>query len=620
MFINPNGVSLIICTYNGSELLEETLRYVLNQNVPETIEWEFLLIDNASTDNSQRVVREMWNIQVPCRIIYEGAKGLIHARNRGITEAKYEFISFIDDDNWIDKNWVSTIYDIFTSHPKIGICGGQIEEECEMNPPAWFEQIKESFAVGKQGESTEDVTRNRGYLWGAGLSLRKSAFEAIRSAGFKPLLTGRMGNVLLAGEDTEISFVMRMAGWKLWYDERLQMKHFIASKRLNWSYVVNIYKGFGYSHAIFEIYYLFFMGRKLSYKSLLFRSLMELLPFLIWRGMNIFSDINENPKRLQLQLYYSKFSFTVRNYQNYNEYYNQIKDLNEGLKQLGDRNEITELMKFSVITVCLNAERFIDNAIISVISQAGNFEIEYLIIDGGSHDQTLEIIERIIEPVLKDKSQWRCQDINFRLISEPDLGMYDALVKGFKMATGDIISYINADDFYLPGAFQKVLNTFNRHHEKVKWLTGIINIGNVKGSIHKSLLPFSYSSDYIQKGIYNGISLPFIQQESTFWLKELLLDIDFNKLKSFKFAGDYYLWHEFSFQARLYILPESLAVFRINENQKSSDKYLYLGELERIASKKTSRLDRIKILLHKCIWYASPSIKKKISKDILFHS
>lgn len=335
--------------------------------------------------------------------------------------------------------------------------------------------------------------------------------------------------------------------------------------------------------------------------------------------MNIFSDINGNPKRLQLQLYYSKFSFTVRNYHNYNEYYNQIKGLNEGIKQLSDRNEIIELMKFSVITVCLNAERFIENAIISVISQAGNFEIEYLIIDGGSHDQTLEIIERTIEPVLKDKSQWRCQNINFRLISESDLGMYDALVKGFKMTTGDIISYINADDFYLPGAFQKVLDAFN-HHEEVEWLTGIINIGNVKGSIHKSLLPFSYSSDYIQKGIYNGIALPFIQQESTFWKKELLPNIDFNKLQSFRFAGDYYLWHEFSFRARLYILPESLAVFRINENQKSSDKYLYLGELKRIASKKTSRLDRIKILLHKFIWYAVPSIKRKLSNDILIRS
>lgn len=91
-------------------------------------------------------------------------------------------------------------------------------------------------------------------------------------------------------------------------------------------------------------------------------------------------------------------------------------------------------MKFSVITVCWNAAETIGDTLASVAAQIGP-EVEHIIIDGGSTDGTLEIVERFARPGL-------------RVLSGPDKGIYDAMNKGLALATGDAIGFLNADDFY----------------------------------------------------------------------------------------------------------------------------------------------------------------------------
>jgi glycosyltransferase involved in cell wall biosynthesis len=91
-------------------------------------------------------------------------------------------------------------------------------------------------------------------------------------------------------------------------------------------------------------------------------------------------------------------------------------------------------MKVSLITVTYNAEEFIDQCIQSVLSQTYN-DIEYIIVDGGSTDSTMTIIEKYKASITK-------------IISEPDKGIYDAMNKGIALATGDIIGILNSDDFF----------------------------------------------------------------------------------------------------------------------------------------------------------------------------
>jgi len=103
-------------------------------------------------------------------------------------------------------------------------------------------------------------------------------------------------------------------------------------------------------------------------------------------------------------------------------------------------------LRISVVTPCLNAGKYIEEAIVSVLNQ--NYEsTEHIVVDGGSQDQTVEVLRRYPHLV------WR---------SEPDQGQADAMNKGFRLATGDIIVYLNADDYFLPGAFESVCRQFEQ--------------------------------------------------------------------------------------------------------------------------------------------------------------
>ena len=96
-------------------------------------------------------------------------------------------------------------------------------------------------------------------------------------------------------------------------------------------------------------------------------------------------------------------------------------------------------MKISLITACFNSEATIRTAIDSVLSQKG-VDIEYIIVDGGSKDGTVDIIKEY-------STRSTCSTrFSFKWISERDRGMYDAINKGIKMATGDIVGILNADD------------------------------------------------------------------------------------------------------------------------------------------------------------------------------
>ncbi len=97
-------------------------------------------------------------------------------------------------------------------------------------------------------------------------------------------------------------------------------------------------------------------------------------------------------------------------------------------------------MKISIITVCYNSSKTIARTIESVISQE-DVQLEYLIIDGASKDNTVSIAESYRE-------RFESKDVSFIIVSEPDKGIYDAMNKGVKLATGDIIGILNSDDYY----------------------------------------------------------------------------------------------------------------------------------------------------------------------------
>ena len=250
------GISVIICCYNSAERLPQTLRHLGLQRFKENIPWEIIVVNNCSTDNSVKVVHEIWSQYesvTSLQIIEEILPGLSAARKAGITAAKYEYLIFCDDDNWLCEHYVSTAYSVMEMHPEVGLAGGFGKAVCEISPPDWFEAKKGGYAVSDGSEITGDITSN-GHLCGAGMVLRKSVIESFYKAGFQSLLTDRNGAVLSSGGDAEISKWHILAGYKLWNDAALQFSHYIPKERLTEAYVTRLWAGFKASAPI-EIAY-----------------------------------------------------------------------------------------------------------------------------------------------------------------------------------------------------------------------------------------------------------------------------------------------------------------------------------------------------------------------------
>jgi hypothetical protein len=193
-------------------------------------------------------------VGVPLRVVKEDRPGLSHARRRGFDEARYGIISYVDDDNWLEKTWVRAAAELMEKHSNVGACGGQGEAVCEVTAPAWFNGLEGGYAVGQQAPKAGDVAWTRGFLWGAGLTVRREALAQLFNGGFCSALEDRSGRTLSSGGDSELCLAMRLAGWRLYYEPELRFKHFIPAGRLKWSYVRQLHRGFGQSKPVLDVY------------------------------------------------------------------------------------------------------------------------------------------------------------------------------------------------------------------------------------------------------------------------------------------------------------------------------------------------------------------------------
>lgn len=276
-------------------------------------------------------------------------------------------------------------------------------------------------------------------------------------------------------------------------------------------------------------------------------------------------------------------------------------------------------MKFSVITPTYNSEKYLSETIESIISQAGDIEIDYLIVDGGSTDGTLDIIKDYIERLEKGHITVKCSKLTFNYISEPDNGMYDAIAKGFERVKGDVVCYLNSDDFYQPNAFKTLDHIFKKYPE-VRWVTGAATSYNYDGLIHNSNVPYFFYNKFIRNGMYEGRSLPFIQQESTFWRREVLNTLDISEFRSLKYSGDYYLWYSFAKKYPLFVLGGILSGFRFHSNNLSHEVAgAYHKEMEKFITKNEMELnDKIFRLYSKFAWNKNIRLKRISNQRLIF--
>jgi glycosyltransferase involved in cell wall biosynthesis len=248
-----DGISVIICCYNGATRLPTTLMHLKAQESPGG-PWELLIIDNASTDATADVARSCWvDGPAPLRIIRESKLGLQNARQRGLAEAAYDYLGFVDDDNWVARDWVRTAYRTLSTDPLIGALGSICDPACEVSAPEWFDRFHPSYAI--LPSHNLDQTRCRPpFLSGAGLCVRKVAWKQLLRDGFRPLLMGRLGTELVGGEDTEFTNALRLSGWKLRVEPSMRLQHYMPAQRLKWRYLRRLERGYSASGVILDAY------------------------------------------------------------------------------------------------------------------------------------------------------------------------------------------------------------------------------------------------------------------------------------------------------------------------------------------------------------------------------
>src|SRR5262249_28275868 len=164
-------------------------------------------IDNASTDNTYQVARDLWpgDSPVPLRVYQHFEAGVGRARWRGLEEARYEYVIFVDDDNWLAPDYIRLASEIMSDSPDVAACGGFGEIVTDIEPPSWMRRFESLYAVGGQAASKEKASETL-LLRGAGLTVRRTAVLNLYAAGFAPLLIGRTPESLVCGSDTELCY------------------------------------------------------------------------------------------------------------------------------------------------------------------------------------------------------------------------------------------------------------------------------------------------------------------------------------------------------------------------------------------------------------------------------
>lgn len=237
-------------------------------------------------------------------------------------------------------------------------------------------------------------------------------------------------------------------------------------------------------------------------------------------------------------------------------------------------------MKISIITPSFNRSDYLDETIQSVLSQSGDFELEYIIQDGLSSSNVVEIYAKWEKYVSSGNFIPACKSVTFQVFSEGDLGMYDAINKGFARSSGDIMAWLNSDDYYLPHALRGIHEAFEQHSD-IQWIVARAACFNRNGCLVRAgYEPNAFSRELISRGFYRG-DLPgfnWLSQDAMFWRKSLWTQagpLD----SSLKLVADFKLWQAFSKKADLVKINLFTGGYRFHGEQLTGNPMAYSNEL-----------------------------------------
>jgi glycosyltransferase involved in cell wall biosynthesis len=230
------SATVLICTYNRADLLDETLTSL--RAVRASRIWDIVVVDNNSSDNTREVVeRHAASFHVPVTWVFEPAQGKSFALNTGIAQSRGEIIVFTDDDVVVAENWLEAACAPMDADGACQYTGGPVDPIWEVEPPRWLDRTRGdlwgTLAILDYGPEPFVFEERKRVPLGANMAVRRALIDRI--GGFHPAL-GRRGRSLMGQEQAEFFSRARDARARGRYAPEMRVQHHVPRVRLTKQY------------------------------------------------------------------------------------------------------------------------------------------------------------------------------------------------------------------------------------------------------------------------------------------------------------------------------------------------------------------------------------------------
>lgn len=220
------SISAVVCTYNRADVLRTCLESLAGQTLDKG-QYEVLVIDNDSSDETADVMSAFLEEDRVFRMVKETRQGLSHARNRGYEEARGDYVAYLDDDAIAGHDWLENILRAFeTVRPAPAAVGGLTLPFYLTQKPSWFLDEYETYGWGDKACFLTGPSAHRGFF-GMNMSFRR---EVLIGHGGFPVDFGMKGSRLGGGEETALFYEIYKDSPFFWYDPQITVRHLVREE------------------------------------------------------------------------------------------------------------------------------------------------------------------------------------------------------------------------------------------------------------------------------------------------------------------------------------------------------------------------------------------------------
>ena len=559
--LQDSTFTVAVCTYRRFEQLGRCLEALAQQS---DAGFKLLVVDNSCMPAESERCRERYGGSPNLEYVITQRSGLSFARNVALQSCSTPFIAYLDDDAVPDVDWAENLGRALTQADEwLGVLGGPVRPSWESTPPSWLRgKLLGALAVIDWGDEELVLEQDEEHwLVGANIAYRTSAL--LETGGFDESL-GRAAGVPLCHEELAATRAIRRLGYSVAYDPGVVVSHLIQQERMTPEWMIRD----GFWEAVSRRVY----TGELSAEALLNQrsQLIELVE------QHVSAERSWQPSYRRVVAAREEAAKLARS-----------ATARRAASPQVDGIAVPARLEFAVVVPVLNAGSALAGTLDSVLSQQGDFDIRLHVQDGGSEDDTLTLLEAL-QRQLRDNADRQGRNVHLTFASEPDAGLYDALQKGALALDGAEVSpmtWINAGDFFLPGAFAAMSRVFSELPE-VSWVVPPVLV--YRDGVPISFAGVQYPKAVVSAGLCDGIYWPTIQQEGVFWRRRLWARAG-DALEAMRLAGDWALWRSFAEEAIPYHVDWPVAAFTISDGQLSSRSNRYQAEIAKHRSREQTQ-------------------------------